>query len=53
MTEPLPPLATTIIGSYAQPGWYISALDATGRGELGEAEPGHETVRNRAALSYT
>jgi 5-methyltetrahydropteroyltriglutamate--homocysteine methyltransferase len=38
MSSPLPPLATTIIGSYAQPGWYISALDAIGRGEFGEAD---------------
>jgi hypothetical protein len=28
VSDALPPLATTIIGSYAQRGWYISALKA-------------------------
>jgi 5-methyltetrahydropteroyltriglutamate--homocysteine methyltransferase len=34
----LPPIATTIVGSYAQPGWYLSALEAIQRGEFGEAD---------------
>jgi 5-methyltetrahydropteroyltriglutamate--homocysteine methyltransferase len=27
-----------MIGSYAQPGWYVSALDAIARGEFGDAD---------------
>jgi 5-methyltetrahydropteroyltriglutamate--homocysteine methyltransferase len=38
VSDTLPPLATTIVGSYAQPGWYLSALEAIARGEFGEAD---------------
>jgi 5-methyltetrahydropteroyltriglutamate--homocysteine methyltransferase len=46
----LGPLATTIIGSYAQPGWYISALEAIGRGEFGDADI-QEAADDAAALA--
>lgn len=36
--DDLPLIPTTIIGSYAQPGWYLSVLEAIGRGEYGEAD---------------
>ena len=34
----LPRIPTTIIGSYALPAWYQTALEAIGRGEYGETE---------------
>lgn len=38
MTAALPQLATTMIGSCAQPSWYVSALEAIVCGEVGQAD---------------
>lgn len=38
MFEDLPLIPTSVIGSYAQPGWMNLVLDATGRGEFGDAD---------------
>lgn len=38
MTESLPLLPTSVVGSYSWPGWLSSGLEAAGRGELGPAD---------------
>ena len=46
----LPRIPTTIIGSYALPAWYRTALDAIGRGEYGETEIG-EAADDASAIA--
>jgi 5-methyltetrahydropteroyltriglutamate--homocysteine methyltransferase len=48
----LPIIATTIIGSYALPGWYLTALDHISRGEYGETDL-RETVEDAAATAIS
>lgn len=38
MSEPLPLLPTSVIGSYAYPGWMLTALEAIEAGQYGETD---------------
>lgn len=38
MTDTLPLLPTSVVGSYAHPGWLVSGLDAAQRGAFGPAD---------------
>ena len=46
----LPPIPTTIVGSYALPSWYLTALEQIGRGEYGETDV-RETVEDATAIA--
>lgn len=46
----LPLLPTTILGSYALPSWYLTALEHIGRGEYGETDL-RETIEDAAATA--
>jgi 5-methyltetrahydropteroyltriglutamate--homocysteine methyltransferase len=46
----LPPIPTTIIGSYALPSWYLTALEHIGRGEYGETDVA-ETLEDATAIA--
>ena len=37
-SESLPILPTSVIGSYAYPGWLLTALEKIGQGEYGETD---------------
>lgn len=46
----LPLLPTTILGSYALPSWYLTALEHIGRGEYGETDL-RETIEDAVATA--
>ena len=46
----LPLIPTTMLGSYALPSWYLTALEAIGRGEYGETDV-RETIEDAAAAA--
>lgn len=37
-SSPFPPLATSVVGSYAWPGWFAHGIDASRRGDFGPAD---------------
>ena len=48
--DALPLIPTTIVGSYALPAWYLTALEHIGRGEYGETDL-QETLDDAVAIA--